>query len=37
MTAIGYVLAVALGMLMGMLIMALAAANVMEEDRNDPH
>ena len=35
MTAIGYVLAVALGMLMGMLIMALAAANVMEEDRND--
>lgn len=33
MTAIGYVLAVALGMLMGMLIMALAAANVMEDDR----
>ena len=35
MTAIGYVLAVALGMLMGMLIMALAAANVMEEERYD--
>ena len=31
MTAISYVLAVALGMLFGMLIMAKAAADVMEE------
>lgn len=37
MTAITYVLAVALGMLFGMLIMAKAAANVMEEGRNDLH
>ena len=34
MTAITYVLAVALGMLMGMLIMAKAAANVMEEEND---
>ena len=32
MTAIGYALAVALGMLFGMIIMAKAAANVMEEN-----
>lgn len=34
MTAITYVLAVAIGMIFGMLIMAKAAANVMEEDRD---
>ena len=35
MTAITYVLAVALGMLFGMIIMAKAAANVMEEEKHD--
>lgn len=34
MTAISYVLAVALGMLFGMLVMAKAAANVMEEEQD---
>lgn len=32
MAAVSYAVAVALGMLFGMLIMAKAAANVMEED-----
>lgn len=37
MIAITHVLAVAIGMIFGMIVMAKAAANVMEEDRDDLH